>query len=165
MEYDMENVDPEEEDDIEGLSSTIAQVHALVEEEAKLIESKYIVLGGSGLGGCVALAAALSCPTPLSSVFLMNSAVFPFMCTSEGYLHPSNSKTSVVALNTTASRQGDAHEIIPLDYAKESFSALKNHRGRVSWEADATDDGHSSASTWSQYAIEKLASFTIGHQK
>jgi lysophospholipase-2 len=115
--YDVAGVSVQElREDAAGINQSLNYIHSLIEQEiGSGTPSERIVVGGFSQGGCIALAAALSCPHELGGV-MASSTWFP-----RGIVDtPSeaNSKLPVMLCH------GEVDPIAKVEWSRKSFDYL-----------------------------------------
>jgi len=120
--YDLEKskLGEDDDEDYRGITRSRNKVQALIESEAKLIDSKKIVLAGFGQGGALAIHTGLRCPLPLGGI-LSHSG---YLALPEEYprgISEANRNTRICAVH------GRLDEVVPLEFAKSRYRVLERH--------------------------------------
>jgi phospholipase/carboxylesterase len=118
--YDLEkaNLHEEDEEDYRGISRSKSKVHALIASEAKLIDSKKIVLAGFAQGGALAIHAGLQCPLPLAGI-LSHSGYVALPDEYPRVISEANRNIRICAVH------GRLDEVVPLEFAKARYRVLE----------------------------------------
>lgn len=118
--YDLEkaNLGDEDEEDYRGISRSYNKVQKLIEGEAKLIDSKKIILAGFAQGGALAIHAGLRCPLPLGGI-LSHSGYVALPDEYPQNISEANRKTRICAVH------GRLDEVVPLEFAKSRYRVLE----------------------------------------
>lgn len=107
------------EEDERGIRESEKLINALIAQElARKIPSRKIVLAGFSQGGVMALQCGLRYPEELAGILVM-SAWLPLKHTVFSEKSVVNQKTPILMMH------GTADELIPIDWAKESYDYLQ----------------------------------------
>jgi len=115
--YDVTGLSVQElRQDVAGIQQSVSYIHSLIQAEMDAgTPSERIVLGGFSQGGCVALAAALSCPHELGGVMAL-STWFPRGIADTP--SAANAKLPVMLCH------GEVDPIAKVEWARKSFDYL-----------------------------------------
>ena len=125
--YDIISMDIERRADANGIRTSEAYVHQLInaEREAGIVDSR-IVLAGFSQGGAVVLHTGLRYPTPLAGIMALSTYV-PLRELDADEAHPANHKTPIFY------GHGLHDQVVPLSLAEHSHAHLVALGYDVDW--------------------------------
>ena len=123
--FDIINIVPKLEIDMQGLSAAIHAAHDLIQAEVnKGIPAERIFLAGFSQGGAVALSAALSYPTPLAGIIALST----FIPTDQLAQMKTVQKVPIYMAH------GSFDDVLPMPLGELTYRLLKERGLSIEWQ-------------------------------
>jgi Ca2+-binding EF-hand superfamily protein/predicted esterase len=143
--------------DMDQLAAQTARIHHIIEREASILggDCGRVVLGGTHMGGSVALHAAMNFRAPLGALVCMRTNFLPLGLT-KAVFEVNETPVFVFA--------ADEDRVHPLHLVRESFDSLKRAGFKLEWHVEPELDHANDCLNEQRYAAYWIVKTCIGQK-
>ena len=143
--------------DMDQLAAQTARIHHIIEREASILggDCSRVVLGGTHMGGSVALHAAMNFRAPLGALVCMRTNFLPLGLT-KAVFEVNETPVFVFA--------ADEDRVHPLHLVRESFDSLKRAGFNLEWHVEPELDHANDCLNEQRYAAYWIVKTCIGQK-